>query len=121
MHGTKTKPATKPNRTRASTRNAKTPAMAEVLTLAEAAAYLRVSEEELLRLVAPGGLPGRKIGAEWRFSKAALQAWLAAPLAPSSQDSLLSLAGAWKDDPHLAEMLDQIYKQRGRPMTEEAE
>jgi excisionase family DNA binding protein len=44
----------------------------EVLTLAEAAEYLRVAEAEVVRMVGPRGLPGRLIGSEWRFSKTAL-------------------------------------------------
>src|SRR5947209_2818604 len=44
----------------------------EVLTLSEAAAYLRVAEAEVLRLVLLQELPGRQIGNEWRFLKAGL-------------------------------------------------
>jgi len=90
----------------------------EVLTLAEAAAYLRVPEAELVRMVGPRGLPGRLIGSEWRFSREAVQDWLRMQPEPSSKESLLALAGAWKDDPHLDDMLRNIYKRRGRPMTE---
>ena len=89
-----------------------------MLTLAEAAAYLRVPEAELVRMVGPRGLPGRLIGSEWRFSREAVQDWLRTQPEPSSKESLLALAGAWKDDPHLDEMLRNIYKRRGRPMTE---
>ena len=39
----------------------------EVLTLAEAAAYLRLAEKDLVRLVCEQGLPGRRLGHEWRF------------------------------------------------------
>jgi excisionase family DNA binding protein len=48
----------------------------EILTLAEAAAFLRVREEELLGLIAKKGLPGQQIGGEWRFLKRALIEWL---------------------------------------------
>jgi excisionase family DNA binding protein len=95
-----------------------TDAWPEVLTLAEAAAYLRVPEAEIVRLVGPQGLPGRLIGSEWRFSRAALQQWLQAPSGPSSREALRSLAGSWKDDPHIEELLQDIYQRRGRPMTE---
>ena len=88
----------------------------DVLTLAEAAAYLRVPEAELGRLTGSQGLPGRRIGSEWRFSRAAILDWLRRP---SMKESLLRLAGSWKDDPYLDEMLDEIYRQRGRPMTEQ--
>jgi excisionase family DNA binding protein len=48
----------------------------EVLTLAEAASYLRVPEEELLRLAENRDVPGQRIGGEWRFLKRALGHWL---------------------------------------------
>jgi excisionase family DNA binding protein len=48
----------------------------EVLTLAEAAAYLRVSEDALRALVSEDAIPGQKIGGEWRFLKRALNEWL---------------------------------------------
>src|SRR5438132_2717879 len=44
----------------------------EVLTLPEAAAFLRVSEEDLTRLLAHGAIPAQQIGSEWRFLKRAL-------------------------------------------------
>lgn len=65
----------------------------EVLTLAEAADFLRVSLEDVVRSVGPFGLPGRQIGDEWRFLKSALQAWLATGPRPSGKEALLSLAG----------------------------
>ena len=48
----------------------------EILTAPEAAAFLRVDESELLSAAVEGELPGRAIGDEWRFSRAALLAWL---------------------------------------------
>lgn len=93
----------------------------EVLTLAEAAAYLRVKEDDLLRKIGPQGIPGRLIGDEWRFLKSALQDWLRAPIQKSSKEALMAVAGSWKDDPYFDELLQDIYKQRGRPMTEEGE
>jgi len=94
---------------------------AEVLTLAEAAAYLRVPEEQVERLIGPGGLPGRRIGADWRFLKIALQDWLRTPAPPSSKEALAAFIGCWENDPHLADIVRDIYKKRGRPMTEDGE
>jgi excisionase family DNA binding protein len=48
----------------------------EVLTLAEAAAFLRATEDALLALVAEDAIPAQKIGGEWRFLKRALADWL---------------------------------------------
>lgn len=91
----------------------------EVLTMAEAAEFLRVSESEIRDLIRQQGLPGRKIGDEWRFLKAGLQDWLRSPLI--QKQWLMELAGAWKEDPYLDEMLKQIYAERGRPMTEDGD
>src|SRR3954452_24236052 len=48
----------------------------EVLTPAQAAALLQVDEDAVLALAEEGRLPGRRIGDEWRFGRAALVAWL---------------------------------------------
>ncbi|MDQ6777674.1 MAG: helix-turn-helix domain-containing protein [Actinomycetota bacterium] len=48
----------------------------EILTAVEAAALLRVDDGELIAAAQRGELPGRQIGEEWRFSRAALLAWL---------------------------------------------
>ena len=66
------------------------------MTLSEAAAYLRVPEELVLRQVGPNGLPGRLFDSEWRFLKSALQEWLRTPAPPSSPEALRAAAGAWK-------------------------
>ncbi len=55
-----------------------TPAAApDVLTPAQAAELLQVSEEEVVELAEASKLPGRRIGDRWRFSRPALIAWLA--------------------------------------------
>ena len=57
----------------------------DVLTLAEAAAYLRLPESEVARLVHTQGLPGGAVGEEWRFLKTALQDWSADAVRPTAQ------------------------------------
>ncbi len=49
----------------------------EVLTLDEAAAYLRIDADELAALAGRSEIPGRRIGEDWRFHRPALDAWLA--------------------------------------------
>ena len=47
-----------------------------VMTPAEAAAFLRVSEEDVLAAIASGDLKAKKLGAAYRISKEALEAFL---------------------------------------------
>lgn len=49
---------------------------AEVLTLPEVAAYLRVPEVAVLDLVTKNALPAQNICGEWRFLKRAVAEWL---------------------------------------------
>lgn len=88
----------------------------EVMTLPEAATFLRVTSDEVLSLVDEQGLPGRQVGKNWRFLKLALQDWL--KTSPSKK-GILSFAGAIANDSHAVEMLESIYRERGRPATEE--
>ncbi len=98
-------------------RNTRLPTFAgDVLTLSEAAAYLRLSDADVLRLVREQGLPGRQVGDEWRFLQAALQAWLS-QAAGSGKAALLASAGLFRDDPFLDEIVREAYRQRGRPIT----
>lgn len=46
------------------------------MTLRQVGAYLNVNERTVLKLVSEGTLPGVKIGNQWRFRKAMLDAWL---------------------------------------------
>lgn len=134
----------------------------EILTLAEAASYLRVSEEELRKLASEGRIPAQKIGEDWRFLKSAVHDWLrygplparewfrmgppwlfeypplevllaqleqrltakilsleAPPSKPGSKQRVLEKSGRWKEDRAVDGLLAEIYKRRGRPMTEE--
>ena|SRR5947208_11344149 len=88
----------------------------EVLTLAEAAAYLRTGAAEILQAVRDQGLPARQLGPDWRFLKSALQGWLSVPLHP--KPGILAHLGAIRNDPYLEELLEEVYQHRGRPETE---
>ena len=47
-----------------------------VLTVVEAAALLRIEPKALMRLAEQREVPARRVGADWRFSRAALMTWL---------------------------------------------
>ena len=91
----------------------------EVLTLAEAAAYLRLPEAEVVGLVRSQGLPGRSIAGEWRFLKSAIQHWLATalPTWELRKAAILELAGKYTDDPELEQIVEEAHRRRGRPIT----
>jgi excisionase family DNA binding protein len=52
------------------------PLLPEVMTVEEAAAFLRLPVNLLLRKVREGRVPGAKIGRSWRFSRRLLLEWL---------------------------------------------
>jgi excisionase family DNA binding protein len=87
----------------------------DVLTLEEAADYLRLPKETIERQAAQGQIPGRRIEDTWRFLKAAIDDWLRSY---DSRTLLLQQAGALANDRTLHELRAKIYDERGRPETE---
>ncbi|HXI56103.1 MAG TPA: helix-turn-helix domain-containing protein [Polyangia bacterium] len=55
------------------------PAPPEVLNAAQAGELLQLDEDTVVALAERDELPGRKLGSVWRFSRAALIAWLSRP------------------------------------------
>lgn len=51
----------------------------EVMTVEQTAELLQVDIKTVLELVEAGELPGRRLGKTWRFSRAAVIAWLGTP------------------------------------------
>jgi excisionase family DNA binding protein len=51
----------------------------EVMSAEQAGQFLQIDEALVVELAEAGTLPGRKLGTVWRFSRAALVAWLATP------------------------------------------
>ncbi|HXU81847.1 MAG TPA: helix-turn-helix domain-containing protein [Polyangia bacterium] len=52
----------------------------EVMNAEQAGQFLQIDQDTVIELAEAGKLPGRKLGgAAWRFSRAALVAWLAGP------------------------------------------
>jgi excisionase family DNA binding protein len=88
----------------------------EVLTLDEAASYLRVPADAVVRMIDAEGLPARRFGADWRFSKVAVQAWLGAA---RPKRGILNHIGRIEGDPYAEEMIREIYARRRRPLSEQ--
>jgi excisionase family DNA binding protein len=87
----------------------------EVLTLEEAGSYFRVPAAAVLCMIDAEGLPARRFGADWRFSKLALQAWLGTA---RPNRGILNHIGRIEDDPYAQAMLRDIYDRR-RPESEQ--
>jgi excisionase family DNA binding protein len=80
----------------------------DVLTLPEAAAYLRVPEEEVLRLAQEREIPAQRIAGEWRFLKRALGYWLT--YGPRFARDFREIPPWFLDHPVLEELLFAIEK-----------
>src|SRR5258708_37364391 len=65
-----------------------------LMTVRQLAEYLNLNERTVLKLVSEGELPGVKIGNQWRFRKAMLDAWL--------DDQMLGVTPRSVDFPHVA-------------------
>ena len=50
--------------------------MDNLMTLAEVAAYLRLSKDTVYRMASSGKLPASKVGSQWRFRKGDVDQWL---------------------------------------------
>jgi excisionase family DNA binding protein len=59
----------------------------EVMTLPEAATFLRLGEAHLERSATKNEVPARRIAGQWRFSRSALLAWLGSAASPPDEDS----------------------------------
>ena len=80
----------------------------DILTLEEAADYLRFSPERLQRAAEKSHLPGRLLDGEWRFSKVAIDHWLSTPEPPKTQRYTITQADIDRSQarrPHLRALL----------------
>jgi excisionase family DNA binding protein len=89
----------------------------DVLTLEEAAEFLRISARTAEDLADRGILPGRRVNDDWRFLKDAIEDWLRGR---DPKQSLLQQAGALSDDESVEEIRNAIYAARGRAEIDDA-
>lgn len=82
---------------------------------------MRITEKDMLAAAATQGLPGRQVNGEWRFMRPAIQQWLCTSRSSMEMRKAAQMAvvGLRKDDPHLEDMLEEIFRGRGRPITED--
>lgn len=55
------------------------PSPPEVMGPEQVAHFLKSDVATVIEMAEAGNLPGRKLGKDWRFSRAALMAWLSGP------------------------------------------
>jgi len=87
----------------------KTHQPSNVLTLEEAADYLRLSPDLLMQHAIAGKIPGQLIDNTWRFLKSAIDDWLSRC---DSRTILLQQAGIFAHDKTLEELQAQIDRDR---------
>jgi excisionase family DNA binding protein len=51
--------------------------LSEILTVEEAAAYLKIPTSTIYKLAQENKIPGQKVGRHWRFHRGALDTWIA--------------------------------------------
>ena len=54
----------------------------EIMTIGEAATYLRISVSSLYKLAQESRIPCQKVGRQWRFRKESIDRWLEQPKSP---------------------------------------
>ena len=86
-----------------------TTTMPEVLTLEDAAHFLKLAPEAVARQAEAGQIPGRRVEGSWRFLLSRLEDWLGRR---DSKAIFLEQAGAFKADESMDELVAQIYNRR---------
>ena len=82
--------------------------MAELMTLEEVAAYLRVTKKTIYRLLEKRAIPSTRVGHQWRFEKGAVEAWLKQHSAGAAASILVI-----DDDAAVREMFRDILEEEG--------
>ncbi len=77
-----------------------------VLTLAETARYLKVSEKTIHRMIEDNAIPCAKIGGQWRFMKTMLDGWLQSQMNVIPQKDYIDALHAQKDAISLGRLID---------------
>lgn len=89
--------------------------MSEIMSLAELASYLKMSQASLYHLVAEGKIPGAKVGKQWRFSQARINTWVRGD-GVKSADILIV-----EDDPIVSNLIaDAMRRAEHRAITAES-
>lgn len=92
----------------------------EVLTLAEVAAYLKLAEKTVLRMVHKGQIPCAKVASQWRFLRPMIDDWLTAKMQVVPRNDLARLIESSPDVVPLSRLLtDELILLDVQPGTKE--
>ncbi len=84
----------------------------DMLTLPEAAAYLRLPADAVLSEVGAGRLRGRRYGDDWRFVREELIRWARPPAASSAREQILNAPVPDETEEEFQEFLAAIARHR---------
>jgi nitrogen PTS system EIIA component len=79
----------------------------EVLTLGEAASYLKLAERTIQRMIARQEIPCAKVGGQWRFMRSVLDDWLLSRMQVLPRNELAPFLEATDGIVRLGQMLDE--------------
>jgi PTS system nitrogen regulatory IIA component len=92
----------------------------EVMTLPEVAAYLRLAEKTVLRMVHKGQIPCAKVASQWRFLRSMIDDWLVAKMRVVPQNDMARLIESSPEAVPLSRLLNEQYVVLGiRPGSKE--
>ncbi len=78
----------------------------DILTLADAALYLKVSEKTIRRLIDDEAIPCAKVGGQWRFMKTMIDDWLRSQMKVVPHQEFMKALQAQKDAVSLSALID---------------
>jgi PTS system nitrogen regulatory IIA component len=81
--------------------------LGEVMTLPEVAAYLRLAEKTVLRMVHKGQIPCAKVASQWRFLRSMIDDWLIAKMKVVPQNDLARLIESTPEAVPLSRLLKE--------------
>lgn len=81
----------------------------EVLTLSEAAAYLKLAERTMHRMIQRSEVPCARVGGQWRFVKSVLDDWLLSRMQVLPRNELAPLLDSADGIVRLAPMIDPRF------------
>jgi excisionase family DNA binding protein len=77
----------------------------EILTLAELAQFLKISEKSIVRMAQRSEIPFAKIGSQWRFKKTMIEDWLVSRMHLASPSTLTKLIESGEVTPSLSRLI----------------